>query len=207
MNATRRSIGWSVAVALAIPILAGSARAQFEEPDTVGRFAIGPFVELFFWGDRGVTETGTEISLTGGPAFGARLEYRITRTFTLGATASYSKPDEEQELSGNVSIGESISQLQFTGEAHLRVKPNIPGYFILGGGVRLGDPSSGAVHDESYSEPLGILGAGLQFAARRHWAGRVEFRANFVSPADQPRLEMESLETDFSIGLGVIWRP
>lgn len=207
MNVSRRSIAWLIALALSIPLAAQTAQAQFEEPDTVGRLAVGPFVELYFWGDRGVTASGTKVSLTGGPAFGARLEYRLTRTFTLGAAASYVNPDEELESAGNVSIGEAVSQLQFTGEAHLRVKPDIPGYFILGGGVRIGDPGDAALHQESYNEPLGILGAGLQFIARRHWAGRVEFRANFVSPADQPNLDMEGLETDFSIGLGVMWRP
>lgn len=205
---TRTFIGMLAALTL-IPALATPARAQFEEPDTVGGFAIGPFVELLFRGQRGTTvSAGSEISYTGGPGFGLRLEYRLTRTFTLGATASYSNPDEEQVLPNNATIpGEGATHFQFTGEAHLRVKPNIPGYFVLGGGVRRGDPDSGAVHTREFTEPMGILGVGLQFASRRHWAGRLEFRGYFLSPADQPGMDMESLETDFAIGLGVIFRP
>lgn len=193
------------------PVLTSPALAQFEEPDTISRLGFGPFVEIFFRGQRAtfVSATGndTELSLSGGPAFGVRLEYRLTGTLGLGVTASYSNPDEELEARAVREIGAGLTQFQFTGEAHLRVKPEIPGYFILGGGVRTGDPDDGAVHSESYSEPLGILGAGLRLVSRRHWLARLEFRFNFVAPAEQPGLEMKNLATDFSIGLGMILRP
>lgn len=209
MRASKSPIIGLAALSLTLGALPAPAHAQFEEPDTISRFAIGPFFQAVFRGKRGVSNlTGTEVSLTGSPAFGARLEYELTRTLIIGAAASYSSPEEELEnISGTSIPGFSVTLFEVIGEALLRVKPNIPGYFILGGGVRLGDPEDGTVEDESFTEPVAVLGAGLQPLSRRHWAARLELRAHFVAPADQPGMDMEGLATDFSIGFGVVYRP
>ena len=209
MRARRSPLICLSALSLTLTALPSPAQAQFEEPDTISRFAIGPFIQAVFRGKRGVSNlSGTEISFSGSPAFGARVEYELTRTLILGAAASYASPEEELEnMFGSSIPGISVTLVEIVGEALLRVKPNIPGYFILGGGVRLGDPGEGAVEDDSFTEPVAILGAGLQPLSRRHWAGRLEFRLHFDAPADQPGIDMEGLATDFSIGLGVVYRP
>ena len=209
MRVSRSPIICLATLSLSLTAFPAPAQAQFEEPDTISRFAIGPSIQAVFRGKRGVSNlSGTEISFSGSPAFGARVEYELTRTLILGAAASYSSPEEElKNLAGTSIPGISVTLIELTGEALLRVKPNIPGYFILGGGVRLGDPGEGAVEDESFTEPVAILGAGLQPLSRRHWAARLEFRLHFDAPADQPGIDMEGLATDFSIGLGVIYRP
>ena len=125
MLATARRVAPPV-LSLAVLVLWGnSARAQFEEPDTVPRFSIGPSFEIVFRGKRGKRSEGTlneeDISFGGGPPIGARLEYRLTRTLALGAGGSWARLNEKREarLSKTVS-SDGFTQWQFVGELLLK---------------------------------------------------------------------------------------
>lgn len=211
MNGPTRRATCLLALLLPLAVVT-PGRAQFEEPDTIPRFAIGPSVEVLFRGKRGDLGSGTEISFGGGPAVGARLEFRVTRTLTIGAAGSWGRLDERQEgLGVRAARPNGLTQLQFSGEFLMRVKPNVPGYFILGGGVRRidadGNNPDDYFHDVSpFTEPLGIVGAGAELGSRRRRTVKLDLRLYLVSPAEQSRFQTKALATDFALGLGLMFR-
>lgn len=208
----QRAVWLPVAIYL-LATVAAPARAQFEEADTIPKFSVGITGELLFRGSRGeIPGTGTTVSLGGGPAIGARMEYRLTRTLGIGVAGSWSQPDERRESqAGRIISPEPITQIQVTGELMLKVKPNIPGYFILGGGARYMDPTSSDpndyIHDtQSWTDPMGIVGAGVEIGSRRSRVFKIDFRLYLVSPSDQLNFETKSIETGFGLDLVFMFR-
>jgi hypothetical protein len=212
MNGPTRRAARLLLSPLWLVIVAMPARAQFDEPDTIPRFSIGPSVELVFRGKRGELGSGTEISFGGGPPLGVRLEYRLSRTLSLGAAGSWGRLDERLEgLGARASRTDGLTQFQFSGELLLRVKPSVPGYFILGGGARRVDADGNQpdpyLHDvTAFSEPLGIIGAGVELSSRRRRTLKLDLRFYLVSPAEQIKFETKSLATDFALGFSLMFR-
>ena len=113
--------------------------------------------------------------------------------------------------SGDKVIGTAnFDIIQVGGELLLRVKPRIPGYFILGGGAQnvrpVGDDPAQITGTESFTEPFGIVGAGYEFAATRRRAFRINFRLYLINPSDQGGYEPNSIEVDFVVGAAFILR-
>jgi hypothetical protein len=122
--------------------------------------------------------------------------------------------DERIKSPGAEQIGGRFNIWQIGGDALLKVKPNIPGYFILGGGARNYVPDSdnpppptGKHQSTSWWEPFGVLGAGIEAGARRRGGFRFELRVYFVAPAEQVGFDVKSMEIDLGLSLGLIWRP
>lgn len=204
----------SAAAALVVGLAAGApGLAQFEEPDTIGRFGVGAFFELNFRGERG-TANQTPISFGNGPSIGPRFEFRATDQLTLAALGSFARVAEQQELtSGSRLSTERITVLKFGGELLLRVKPGIPGFFVLGGGLRRLDPDAEEetrdhfTQAETFSEPYGEFGAGVELLRRRHTALRLDLRLYFISPNDDLNYEdVKSVELDLALGAGFIYK-
>ncbi len=211
--------GWAYRTALlplsfaCVAMFATSARAQFEEPDTIPRFSIGATVEIVFRGVRGESPSGAEnVSFGGGPPVGARMDYRLTRTLAIGAAGSWARLNEKLESSSSKRTStEGFSQWQVSGELMLKVKPNIPGYFILGGGARRIIPDSDQpedyLHDvEPFTDGMGILGAGVELGSRRSRTFKFDFRFYLVSPSNQLQVETKSVSVDFALGLSLMLR-
>lgn len=219
MNGRTANIAWPAAFLVAASVFAAPASAQFEEPDTVPRFAVGPFVEANFRGKRAERElpgepVSSDISFGNGPAFGIRGEYRLSGTVTFAATASYARMDERMESAGSTSSTEGdFSQFRFTGALALKLKPQVPGYVILGGGARIvrsdADDQEVQWHSvETWTEPVGLAGLGIELGSRRDYMFRVEFRFYLVSPGgDRENFATNSLGTEFSLGLTFLYRP
>jgi hypothetical protein len=187
------------------------AQAQFEEEDTLPRVDVGIFFDLSFRGSRG--EAGTaKIGFSNSPSGGLRVDYRLTGTLTIGIFGSYSSPKEKWDLlSGEAIIIQSHSKIyQLAGELLLRIKPRIPGYFILGGGVQYVDPpddDTSLIGDAgSFTEPFGIAGAGYEFASTRRRAFRVNFRLHLINPSSQGNYQPKSISVDFVVGAAFILR-
>ena len=187
----RRISRTALGLAASFIVLAGittPALAQFEEADTIPRFAAGIFFDLTFRGSRGQTANGVKIDFTNSPSAGLRLEYRVTGTLTLGGFGSYTRVHEKlTTTSGDKVIGTAnFDIIQVGGELLLRVKPRIPGYFILGGGAQnvrpVGDDPAQVTGTESFTEPFGIVGAGYEFASTRRRAFRINFRLYLINP-------------------------
>ena len=196
-----------------LAFFAATAQAQFEEPDTIPRFSVGPTFEVVFRGQRGTSISGdAKIAFGGGPPVGARLEYRLTRTLALGAGGSWARLNEQQELqsSKNVNPG-GFTQWQGVGELMLKVKPNIPGYFTLGGGARYivpdGDLAEQNLHNEDpFTDIMGILGAGIELGSRTRRVFKLDFRFYLVSPAEQAQFNTKGMALDFAMGLSLLFR-
>ena len=191
-----------------VTTVATPAHAQFEEPDTIPRFAVGATAEAVFRGKRGETPGGDDISFGGGPAFGVRLEYRLSPTLGIAAAGSYASP---QETVGAGSNPDGFTMLQFSGELMLRVKPNIPGFFILGGGARYtdasgSDPNSQWHNVTSFTDPMGIVGAGIELGRRQNRMFKIDFRLYLVAPSEQVAFETKSMEIDFGIDVALLFR-
>ncbi|MEE9134047.1 MAG: hypothetical protein V3U13_10840 [Gemmatimonadota bacterium] len=207
-----RRVAWLPASLGLLAIIASPVRAQFEEPDTIPRFSIGATAELVFRGKRGETSQGTDVSFGGGPALGLRLEYRLTSTLGIAAAGSWAHPKERlRGANFAISSSDAFNMWQFSGELMLRVKPKIPGFFILGGGVRYTDPVSVDPGDyqhnvTSFTEPLGIIGAGVELARRRSRLFKVDFRLYMVAPSDQLKFETKSVELDLGVDLEFLLR-
>ena len=212
METQVRRVAWLSVLVCSLAIIATPARAQFEEEDTIPRFAVGVTGEIVFRGSRGQTENGDDVSLGGGPAAGLRLEYRLTRTLEIAVAGSYARPSERVKISNTSRTSpDPFNMLQFSGELLLRVKPNIPGFFILGGGVRYTDPVGSNPAEQRhnvdpFTEPLGILGAGIAFGQRSSRLFKVDFRLYFVSPSQQLRFDTKSVEVDFGVDLEFLLR-
>ncbi|UCC47292.1 MAG: hypothetical protein JSV41_07200 [Gemmatimonadota bacterium] len=212
MNALGDKITWLAAFLFAASVFAAPASAQFEEPDTIPRFAFGPFVEANLRGKRADRED-TDISFGNGPAFGIRGEYRVSGTVTFGARASYARMGERVEGGATAFTLGEFSQLQFVGELSLKLKPRVPGYLILGGGARIVDSDSaeqaGQWHSvETWTEPVGMAGLGLELGSRRKSLFRLEFRVHFASlGGDVGNFATNSLGTEYSLGLAFLYRP
>ncbi len=208
---SRTALGLAVSCII-LAALAAPALAQFEEADTMPRFAAGIFFDLNFRGSRGQTVSGVKIDFTNSPAGGLRLDYRITGTLALGVFGSYTRVQEKlTDVSGDIIIGTAhFNIFQFGGELALRVKPQIPGYFLLGGGAQLvqpaGDDPAQITGTDSFTEPFGIVGAGYEFASTRKRAFRINFRLFLVNPSDQGGYEPKSIEVDFVVGAAFILR-
>ncbi|UCF20737.1 MAG: hypothetical protein JSU87_04825 [Gemmatimonadota bacterium] len=195
--------------------IASAARAQFEEPDTVSPIAIGVFGEVFSRGKLGTAETlggDVDVSLSGGPAIGASFEYRFLETLALDLRASYAAPGEKQKSEASETIAsEGFTELRFAAELLLKIKRSVPGYFALGGGARYiapksDDPETQFTDIESFTEGFGLLGAGVDVFSRRRLNLRIDFRAYLIVPAEQAKYDVKSLSTDFSLGLGLLYR-
>jgi len=212
MKINVKRIAWLWLLACGLTINATPARAQFEEEDTIPRFAIGATGEIVFRGSRGQTEGSTDVSLGGGPALGLRMEYRVSKTLDVALAGSYARPSERLKGSNfEVSSNDPFDMIQVTGELLLRVKPNIPGYFILGGGVRYtdavgSDPIDYFHNIDPFTDPLGILGAGIAFGQRRSRMFKFNIRFYFVSPSEQLRFDTKSVEIDFGLDLEFLFR-
>jgi hypothetical protein len=193
-----------------VAVVATSARAQFEEPDTIPRFSIGPTIEVVFRGVSGVLRGGAgDVSFGGGPPVGARVDYRLTRTLAIGAAGSWARLNEKLETSTSISTGSGqFTQWQVSGELMLKVKPNIPGYFILGGGARriIPDGETTYYDAEAFTDGIGILGAGVELGSRRSRVFKFDLRVYLVAPADQLEIETKSVSLDFALGLSVMLR-
>jgi hypothetical protein len=204
---------------IAVPVLAlvllasfvAPARGQFEEEDTLPRFDAGLFLDFNFRGTRGQTLGGVEVKLNNSLAVGLRFDYRATGTLTLGAFGSYSRTDEKlTSQDGTVATGiANFNIFQFGGELLLRVKPQIPGYFILGGGAQhvtsAGDDPQ-ITDPGSFTEPFGIIGAGYEFASTRRRAFRINLRFHLINPSEQLNAEPKSISVDFVLGAAFILR-
>jgi len=193
-------------------VIGTPARAQFEEEDTIPKFSIGATGEIVFRGNRGTTQGNTDVSLGGGPALGLRMEYRLGRTLDLALAGSYARPSERLKGSNfEISSSDPFNMIQVTGELLLRVKPNIPGYFILGGGFRYTDavgtdPADYFHNIDPFTDPLGILGAGIAFGQRKSRTFKSNLRFYFVSPSDQLKFDTKSVEFDFGLDLEFLFR-
>jgi len=196
-----------------LALITTTARAQFEERDTIPRFSVGPTFEIVFRGQRGETLSGdAKIAFGGGPPVGARLEYRLTRTLAIGAGGSWSRLNEQQELANSKNVNQGgFTQWQGVGELLLKVKPNIPGYFILGGGGRYVVPDSDEAdqnlhNDDPFTDIVGILGAGIELGSRTRRVFKLDFRFYLVSPAEQDRIDTKGMALDFATGLSLLFR-
>ncbi|HSG82086.1 MAG TPA: outer membrane beta-barrel protein [Gemmatimonadota bacterium] len=196
------------AALLMVAAFAAPAFAQFEERDTLPRFDAGIFFDLNFRGTRGQAG-GNQFAFTNSPSGGLRLDYRLTGTLTLGAFGSYTRAKEKLKGGDTVIPPDArLTVIQVGGELLIRVKPRIPGYFILGGGAQLVDPEGDLAFtgSESFTEPFGVAGAGYEFASTRRRAFRLNFRLYLINPSDQVNYEPKSIEVDFVLGAAFIIR-
>ncbi len=194
--------------------IATPALAQFEEPDTVSPFSLGVFANLNFRGERGKLADQTSISFGNGLSVGGRVDYQLTRALGIGAISSFARGDEK--LSRGTTQGfsgtEGLWIIAFSGELLLKVKQNVPGYFAIGGGARRvvpdsNDPNTQFTRTDSFTEPFGLVGAGVQFASTRRRAFRLDFRLFLIAPAEETDFDTKSLELDFAAGVGFFYRP
>lgn len=212
MRATARRVARPILSLAILSAIGAPAWAQFEEPDTVPRFSVGPSFEVVFRGQRGSDISGeAKVSFGGGPPVGARMEYRLTRTLAIGAGGSWARLNEQQELqnSKNVNPGK-FTQWQGVGELMLKVKPKIPGYFIFGGGARHivpdGESALNLHNEDPFTDVMGILGAGVELGSRKSYVFKLDFRFYLVSPAEQELIDTKGLALDFAMGLGLMFR-
>ena len=207
--------GWLLLLPLLVPSSARTAHAQFEEPDTISPFSVGIFGEVFSRGKYGTAATpggAVDVSFSGGPAIGARLEYRFLETVAAAFRVSYAAPGEKEKSEVTEIIApDGFTEFRFAGELLLKVKRSVPGYFALGGGARYvkpkgEDPATQFMDVESFTDAFGLVGAGLDVVSRRRIGVRIDFRLFLIVPAEQQRYDVKSLSTDFSFGLGILYR-
>ncbi len=205
--------GLAALIVVAAVAAATPARAQFEEPDTTRLFAVGPLLEIDFRGGLGTVNQGAlDLDLSNGPFFGARFEFRATRTFWVGFRGSFGRTQEKFETGGtgrsDTALGREMSQIQGSGELYWRLKPQVPGYFLLGAGLRHTSTDAGDVGfldpNATFNEPFAVTGAGLDLVSKNRNIFRVELRLYFLSPEAKEGVDTGTLTTDFAVGLSYL---
>ena len=201
---------WASVVFACAVLYAQPVWAQFDEPDTIPKWAVGPYIEAAFRGALGELVDGPTLDLSNGPAFGARVEYRVGAATALGLSGSYARSSEKFETaSGDATTGGDLTIVNLVGEVLWRIKPSVPGYFVFGAGVRYSapkedDPLFG--NADSYTEPLGVIGLGIEPLRRRKGLLRLYLRLYIVATAEQPIASTSSLRTDVALGLAYLFR-
>lgn len=181
-------------------------RAQEERGTPLGLYVM-PTLELNFRGERG--QRGNDpFEFGNGPAFGLRAHAWLTDVFGVTVQGSRARAPHCQPLQG-LCTPDEVTLWHGLGELAVRVKPGVPGYFLVGGGVTVVSPdadASDAFRTESHAEPTLTAGAGVDLRAGDRAIFRLDLRFYFVIPKDQNGLEMGSTQTDFAIGLGLGYR-
>lgn len=209
-----RDVAGLVLGGLALLGAAAPAAAQFDEPDTLPRFGIGPVIELTFRGVRGTSDGGTEVELTNGPAFGLRAEYRLTRTGTIAVIGTYARSEEQLNVvaaTPTSSLGQDLTLYQVAGEILFKMKESVPGFFALGGGLRFVDASgeAGFLRADVFTEPILTGGLGLEFLLSRRDVLRASGRYYFGIIGEQSlRADFDDRTTgsDFALGFAYLRR-
>lgn len=203
---------FGIFICMASATFATTGYAQFEEPDTVPSWAIGPYIEATFRGAKGTIEGTRKLDWSNGAVFGLRGERRVGRTATLALSGNYGRTKEKFKTGGgseSSTTGGSISVVNLVGELLFKVKPQVPGYFIFGAGARFVSPDSDDSffgREDSYVEPLGVVGLGVEALSRRRGALNVYLRFYIAATTEQPLQSTNSLSTDFAIGLNYLFR-
>lgn len=197
---------WASVVFACAVLYAQPVWAQFDEPDTIPKWAVGPYIEATFRGALGELADGRTLDLSNGSAFGARVEYRVGGATALGISGSYARSSEKF---AGAATGGDLTIVNLVGEVLWRVKPSVPGYFVFGAGVRYSapkedDPLFG--NADSYTEPLGVIGLGIEPLRRRRGLLRLYLRLYIVATAEQPIASTSSLRTDVALGLAYLFR-
>jgi hypothetical protein len=198
-------------IATATLWLAGSWPAALEAQDRRGTptgLYLIPTLELNFRGERGQTTAGGAFEFGNGPAFGLRAHAWLTDLFGVSAHGSYARtghcePDIDFCTQNEVTLWHGL------GELTVRVKPGVPGYFLIGGGVTVVSPDADAApafRTSSHVEPTLTAGAGLDLGLSRRAIVRLDLRLYFVIPKEQAGVEVSSTQTDFALGVGVGYR-
>lgn len=207
--------GSTLLAAALVLVPCASLQAQFEEPDTVPRFGIGPLVELTFRGERGTVENGAVgVGFANGPAFGAELQFRFSRTGALALRGTYARTSETHEFSRTSQTTDNgLTLLHGSAELLFKLKPSVPGFFILGGGLRrvkadTDNPSPGFFRLNAFTERLLITGVGLNFDIGRLDLFRVTGRFYLTFPPDEMRgtADMKAVANDFALGFAYLRR-
>ncbi len=200
---------WASVVFACAVLYAQPVWAQFDEPDTIPKLAVGPYIEATFRGALGELADGLTADLSNGAAFGARVEYRVGGATALGLSGSYARSSGKFETASGATTGGDLTLVNLVGEVLWRIKPSVPGYFVFGAGVRYSapkgdDPLFG--NADSYTEPLGVIGLGIEPLRRRKGLLRLYLRLYIVATAEQPIASTSSLRTDVALGLAYLFR-
>ena len=158
-----------------------------------------------------MTVMDPNVDFSDGPAFGARLERRLGRTISLGVLGSYARSSEKFDAGGgNIIERGDLTLLNLAGELVFKVKPQVPGYFVFGGGARFVSPDEGNRfgRTDDYMEPMAVVGLGLEAFSRRIGVLRAYGRLYVTATADQGSGfgETNSMSTDFALGLNYLFR-
>lgn len=195
---------WIAAGALAAAALA-PAPARAQEPVPVPNLSVVPVLELNFRGERG--EFGGEpFDFGNGPAFGLRLHAWLSPVFGVAAHGSFARASHCQP---GFCTPREATLWRGVGELAVKVRPGVPGYFIVGGGVTYVAPdadATGIFQGPDHLEPTLTAGAGVDFRVSGRGAFRLEARLYLLIPEEQEGLQMNSTQRDFAIGLGYAHR-
>lgn len=193
------------------PLLVHAPSSRAQDPLSAPSAAIVPFVELNFRGERGKIADGT-FDFSNGVAFGVGLSGWLSGTFGLGVRGSYARTEHCQSfpIVGAACPGSDVTLWRGLGELSFRVKPRVPGYFLIGGGVTVVSPedeepslfSDGAKH----TEPTLTAGAGLDLRVSRRGFAKVELRLYIQVPEDQAGVELNSTQRDLAVNFGFAYR-
>lgn len=204
MTSAARIAAAAVCIACLRPAM---LEAQDRRETPTGIYLI-PTLELNFRGERGRFGGGGGFEFRNGPAIGLRAHAWLTDVFGLSAQGSYARTAHCRTDLGQCSDNE-VTLWHGLGELAVRVKPGVPGYFLIGGGVTVVSPDADAgdiFRTPSHAEPTLTAGAGLDFGLSERAIVRLDLRFYFVLPKDQTGIEMNSTQTDFAIGVGVGYR-
>lgn len=176
--------------------------------------ALVPFIELNFRGERAQTREGDSVDFSNGPAFGVGLSSWLSGTFGLNLRGSYARTEHcvSRPITGAFCIGGDVTLWRGMVELAFRVKPRVPGYFLIGGGVtRVSEDvpeEGGAVSGGSEVEPTFAAAAGLDLPVGRSAFARFELRFYVQVPAsdEQAVLEVNSTQKDVAVNVGFGYR-
>jgi len=193
---------WTL-VALALAVRAAPSGAQDGRPRRAFEPAVATTASVTLFGRR-FSAINNDYGYKNSVGVGLWGELPITRRTGLVALATISPLSAQQSEGRNANSALYRDVLSFAADLGLgaRLKPAVPVFFLVGGGVHAATHYANPESSGSALEPQGMFAVGYDAASRGRWRVRTAVVAHVVKPADPGGVELKSTTLDWAFHVG-----
>jgi hypothetical protein len=193
---------WTL-VALALAARAAPAGAQDARPRRAFEPAVTVTGAVTLFGER-LTALNSNFGYKNSIGVGLWGELPITRRIGLLGLATISPISAQREEGANANTAIYRDVISVAADAGLgaRLKPAVPVFFFVGGGVHTATHYPNPEADGVAVEPQGTFAIGYDALSRGRWNVRTAVVAHLVKPADPGGVDLKSAALDWAFHVG-----